>query len=210
MSEPLAAPSITEIGKARARIDGPLKVTGTARYASDHSFPGMLYAVPVGATIAKGKIKTIDTSRARQMPGVRAVLKRGDLIPISRITPSFGDASCWTSRDRRLTTTLFVITANMLRLRSRIRSKRPRQPRTPSPCLMRPRRRMSIRTWSPKETKVVSERGNAEKAYAGRADHDRCPLCDIARKRIIRSRRTRRSRPGTATSSRSTKPRKAS
>jgi xanthine dehydrogenase YagR molybdenum-binding subunit len=91
MSEPLAAPSIAEIGKARTRIDGPLKVTGTARYASDHSFPNMLYAVPVGATIAKGKIKTIDTSRARQMPGVRAVLKRGDLIPISRITPSFGD-----------------------------------------------------------------------------------------------------------------------
>jgi xanthine dehydrogenase YagR molybdenum-binding subunit len=57
MSEPLAAPSITEIGKARTRIDGPLKVTGTARYASDHSFPNMLYAVPVGATIAKGKIK---------------------------------------------------------------------------------------------------------------------------------------------------------
>jgi xanthine dehydrogenase YagR molybdenum-binding subunit len=52
----------------------------------------MLYAVPVGATIAKGTIKTIDTSRARQMPGVRAVLKRGDLVPISPITPNFGDA----------------------------------------------------------------------------------------------------------------------
>ena len=91
MSE-LTAPSITEIGKARARVDGPLKVTGTAQYASDHSFPGMLYAVPVGATIAKGTIKTIDTSRARQMPGVRAVLKRGDLVPISPITPNFGDA----------------------------------------------------------------------------------------------------------------------
>ena len=76
MSEPLPAPSITEIGRARARIDGPLKVTGRARYASDHSFPNMLYAVPVGATIAKGKIRCIHASRARQMPGVRAVLKR--------------------------------------------------------------------------------------------------------------------------------------
>jgi xanthine dehydrogenase YagR molybdenum-binding subunit len=90
MSEPQA--EITHIGKARARIDGPLKVTGTAQYATDHSVPGMLYAVPVGATIAKGTIKAIDTSRARQMPGVRAVLKRGDLAPIRRITPSFGDS----------------------------------------------------------------------------------------------------------------------
>src|ERR1700691_2287216 len=82
MSEPPAAPSITEIGKARARIDGPLKVTGTAQYASDHSFPNMLYAVPVGATIAKGKIKAIDTSRALHLPGVVIVLNLGALILI--------------------------------------------------------------------------------------------------------------------------------
>ena len=92
MSEPQAVTSMTEIGKARARVDGPLKVTGTARYATDHNFPDMLYAVPVGATIAKGKVKAIDTSRARQMPGVRAILQRGDLAPIKRITPSFGDS----------------------------------------------------------------------------------------------------------------------
>ena len=53
MTEQQAA--FSYIGKARARVDGPLKVTGTARYASDHNFPGMLYAVPVGATIAKVK-----------------------------------------------------------------------------------------------------------------------------------------------------------
>ena len=84
-----AAASMTVIGKARPRIDGPLKVTGTAQYTSDHSFPGMLYAVPVGATIASGTIETIDTARARQMPGVRAVFKSGDLGKISRITPDF-------------------------------------------------------------------------------------------------------------------------
>src|SRR3984957_9208528 len=88
MAEPQVA--FTFIGKARARIDGPLKVTGGARYASDHNFPGMLYAVPVGATIAKGKVKAIDTARARQMPGVRAILKRGDLGPLAAITPNFG------------------------------------------------------------------------------------------------------------------------
>jgi xanthine dehydrogenase YagR molybdenum-binding subunit len=84
------AASVTFIGKARARIDGPLKVTGTARYTSDHNFPDMLYAVPVGATIANGAIKAIDTSRARQMPGVRAVLTHGDLPPMKKLTPDFG------------------------------------------------------------------------------------------------------------------------
>ena len=61
------------VGKGRARVDGPLKVTGRAMYASDHSFPGMLYAVPVGATIAKGTLASVDTSAAAKMPGVRAV-----------------------------------------------------------------------------------------------------------------------------------------
>src|SRR5947208_2395210 len=51
MSESATA-SMAVIGKGRPRVDGPLKVTGTAQYASDHNFPGMLYAVPVGATIA--------------------------------------------------------------------------------------------------------------------------------------------------------------
>jgi xanthine dehydrogenase YagR molybdenum-binding subunit len=85
------AASVTFIGQARARIDGPLKVTGTARYTSDHNLPGMLYAVPVGATIAKGRITAIDTARARQMPGVRAVLKRGDLPPLKKLAVNFAE-----------------------------------------------------------------------------------------------------------------------
>ena len=40
------------IGRATRRVDGPLKVTGRALYASDFHFPGLLYAVPVEATIA--------------------------------------------------------------------------------------------------------------------------------------------------------------
>jgi len=85
------ATAMTVIGKGRPRVDGPLKVSGTAQYASDFNLPGMLYAVPVGATIANGTVTAIDTARARQMPGVRAVFKRGDLGPMSRITPNFAD-----------------------------------------------------------------------------------------------------------------------
>ena len=43
------------IGRDTPRVDGPLKVTGTAQYASDFHFPGLLYAVPVEATIANGE-----------------------------------------------------------------------------------------------------------------------------------------------------------
>ena len=40
------------VGRDTPRIDGPRKVTGQAQYTSDFRFPGMLYAVPVEATIA--------------------------------------------------------------------------------------------------------------------------------------------------------------
>jgi xanthine dehydrogenase YagR molybdenum-binding subunit len=73
------------VGKGRARIDGPLKVTGRAMYASDHCFPGMLYAVPVGTTIANGKVESIDTSAAERMPGVRAVYHRANIGKLFKV-----------------------------------------------------------------------------------------------------------------------------
>ena len=72
------------IGKPQPRIDGPLKVSGLATYASDFHFPGMLYAVPVEATIANGKIQKLDTAAAEKMPGVRAILHRANIGKISR------------------------------------------------------------------------------------------------------------------------------
>jgi xanthine dehydrogenase YagR molybdenum-binding subunit len=53
-------------------------------YASDHNFPGMLYAVPVEATIANGKIQTLDTAAAEKMPGVRAIFHRANIGKIFR------------------------------------------------------------------------------------------------------------------------------
>ncbi len=72
------------IGASLSRIDGPLKTTGSARYASDHNFPGMVYAVPVGATVASGKIRSIDTSTSEKMPGVVAILHHGNFDPVFR------------------------------------------------------------------------------------------------------------------------------
>src|SRR5947207_2249326 len=52
------------IGRATPRVDGPQKVTGTAKYTSDFHFPGMLYAVPVEATIANGRLLKLDPAAA--------------------------------------------------------------------------------------------------------------------------------------------------
>jgi xanthine dehydrogenase YagR molybdenum-binding subunit len=72
------------IGKKTPRVDGPLKVSGKAMYASDHHFPGMVYAVPVCSTIANGEILAIDTSAAEKLPGVRAIFHRRNIGRLAR------------------------------------------------------------------------------------------------------------------------------
>jgi xanthine dehydrogenase YagR molybdenum-binding subunit len=78
------------IGVATRRIDGPLKVTGTAMYASDHNFPGLLYAWPVCATIAKGSIARLDTTEAEKMTGVAAIYHRANIGKLYRVPPAAG------------------------------------------------------------------------------------------------------------------------
>ena len=81
---PLAAPTTSPIGRSTPRVDGPLKVSGRAQYASDFHFPGMLYAVPVEATIANGRVVKLDTAAAETMPGVRAIFHRENIGEIFR------------------------------------------------------------------------------------------------------------------------------
>lgn len=72
------------------RVDGPLKVTGAAKYSSDYNLAGMLYAVPVCATIANGKITKLDVSKAAAMPGVKAVYHNGNIGRLFRTAPPSG------------------------------------------------------------------------------------------------------------------------
>src|SRR5262249_24104207 len=72
-------PSVSPSGRSTPRVDGPLKVTGKAQYASDFTFPGQLYAVPVEATIANGRVEKIDAAAAEKMPGVRAIFHRENI-----------------------------------------------------------------------------------------------------------------------------------
>ena len=64
------------IGKPISRIDGPLKVTGTAPYAHERHDVAMnqAYGYVVGSAVAKGRIKSIDLSDAKAAPGVLAIV----------------------------------------------------------------------------------------------------------------------------------------
>ncbi len=69
----------SSIGRGVPRVDGPLKVSGKAQYTSDFHFAGMLYAVPVEATIASGRVAKLDTAAAEKMTGVRAIFRRENI-----------------------------------------------------------------------------------------------------------------------------------
>lgn len=81
------------IGRPTPRIDGPLKTTGAAQYAADFHFDGMAYAVPVIASIASGRIRTLDTSAAEKMPGVLLVLHHANVGPLYRTVPGDDNAT---------------------------------------------------------------------------------------------------------------------
>jgi xanthine dehydrogenase YagR molybdenum-binding subunit len=63
-----------KIGDPLDRIDGRLKVTGGAKYAVEYNFKDIAFGVLVTSTIAKGRIKSIDTKAAEKAPGVLAVI----------------------------------------------------------------------------------------------------------------------------------------
>ena len=63
----------THIGKRVSRIDGPHKVSGRAKYSFDINRPGMLFGKIVRCPYAHARVKSIDTSAAEAMPGVKAV-----------------------------------------------------------------------------------------------------------------------------------------
>jgi xanthine dehydrogenase molybdenum-binding subunit len=55
-------------------MDAEEIVTGRARFIGDFNFPGMLYGKALRSSYAHARIKSVDTSRAEALPGVRAVL----------------------------------------------------------------------------------------------------------------------------------------
>jgi 4-hydroxybenzoyl-CoA reductase subunit alpha len=74
--------SYATVGRSIPRLDAADKATGRARYTADYHFPGMLCGRILGSTVAHGKIKDIDTSKACALPGVVCVITGEDVPDI--------------------------------------------------------------------------------------------------------------------------------
>jgi xanthine dehydrogenase YagR molybdenum-binding subunit len=61
------------LGTRVTRLDGPAKSTGRAKYSYDINRPGMLHGRILRCPHARAVVKSIDTSEAEKMPGVKAI-----------------------------------------------------------------------------------------------------------------------------------------
>ena len=67
------------VGKRPIRPDGVDKVTGRAQYGADVKLTGLLAGKVLRSPHAHARIRSIDTSKAEALPGVRAVVTAKDL-----------------------------------------------------------------------------------------------------------------------------------
>lgn len=66
------------VGKRTPRVDGYERVSGTAVYPSDIKLPNMIYGAVLRCPHPHARVKSVDARRAREMPGVRAVVTGDD------------------------------------------------------------------------------------------------------------------------------------
>lgn len=66
------------IGAPLTRVDGRMKVSGTARYSAEFDIPRLAYALLVQSTIPTGTIDRMETAEAEHAPGVITILKPGN------------------------------------------------------------------------------------------------------------------------------------
>src|ERR1041384_7367280 len=67
------------VGRPTPRVEGRSKVTGQAIYSADIGLPGTLWGKVLRSPIMSGRIKNIDTSKARRVAGVKALITGEDV-----------------------------------------------------------------------------------------------------------------------------------
>ena len=80
------------IGKSRPRIDTPGKVDGSAVFGLDVKLPGMVYGVLAQSPVLGGKVRTVDSSAAEKMPGVRKVMTTAGGVGVVVVADHFWQA----------------------------------------------------------------------------------------------------------------------
>src|SRR4029450_8469544 len=91
---PMGAKVGGQIGRSLPRLEAADKATGRAEYTHTMRLPGMLHAKIFRSTVAHGRIKSIDTSAAKSVPGVYRVVTADDVrkvIPSPYYGPAFHD-----------------------------------------------------------------------------------------------------------------------
>ena len=68
------------IGQRTIRPDGADKVTGRAAFAADTTMPGMIWGKVLRSPHPHARIRSIDTSKAEKLPGVKAVVTSRDVV----------------------------------------------------------------------------------------------------------------------------------
>ena len=79
------------LGKPLDRVDGPLKVSGQARYAAEYPADGLLHGSVICSVIARGRIVRIDASAAEALEGVLLVLSHLNRPPLAQDDESYED-----------------------------------------------------------------------------------------------------------------------
>jgi len=70
------------VGKRTKRLDTPAKTNGTAVFGIDVKMPGMVYAALEQCPVIGGKVKSVDSTRAKTMPGVIDVVQIPDGVAV--------------------------------------------------------------------------------------------------------------------------------
>ena len=79
----MAGRALKSVGERTARLNGPDIVTGSEQYADDIQLPGMLYGRILRSPHGHARIRKIDVSRARALPGVVDVVTASDIPELS-------------------------------------------------------------------------------------------------------------------------------
>jgi len=80
-----------EVGRQAARLDGPQKVQGKARFSAEVPMEGMCYGALINSPVTRGRIARLDISAAEAAPGVVLVLThrnmpRLDIVPVMSVS----------------------------------------------------------------------------------------------------------------------------
>jgi len=85
------------IGQSHPRLGGEPLVTGAGHFVDDVRVPGLLHAVVLRSPHAHARLVSVDAKRAREAPGVHAVLTAAD-VPAAAIIPNRVPAPAGTDR----------------------------------------------------------------------------------------------------------------